>query len=349
MMPRAAECEDGRMRDLAPTVRLAIAGRRGVRIARVVRFEGFGGRRAGEALALFDDGSSAGALLGGSADKTLRATETDVLCLVEVRVGDAEAVAAGLACGGVATVLVSDASTVPRAAWSALEAGWPVALVTTVDDAGRRTPAAVAFVDSPASRTLERHGSLPDRDTDDAAEVAARRSLRSGRDAVEIQRHGDVLLVVETYFPSTTLVVVGSGDLAEALAAQARLLGWSVAVDDAWLAETADVVRSFGWSDAVVVLSHDPEVDTPALAAALDAGCYVGALGSRHTQAARRERLRAIGVDAASIERVHGPLGLDLGARTPEETAVAAAAEILAHRSGRAPTSLRSTLGPING
>jgi xanthine dehydrogenase accessory factor len=350
-MPRRVEREDGGMRDLAPTIRPAIAAGRAVRIARVVGFEGFGGRRAGETLVLFDDGASAGSLLGGAADGTLRASGTDAPSLVEVRIGDAEAVGAGLACGGVATVLLSDASRVPLGAWSALEAGWPVALVTAVfDDPGRGTPAiTMAFVDDPVSRSLERHGSLPDPGIDDAAELAARQALRWGRDSTDIQRHGDVRLVVEASFPSTTLVVVGSGDLAEALAAQGRLLRWSVVVEDRWQARTADIVGSFGWSDAVVVLSHDAEVDTPALAAALGAGCYVGALGSRHTQAARRERLQALGVDDASIDRVHGPVGLDLGARTPEETAVATVAEILAHRSGRVPTSLRSTSGAING
>ena len=103
-------------------------------------------------------------------------------------------------------------------------------------------------------------------------------------------------------------------------------------------------------SDALVVLSHDPAVDTPALAAALRSGePYVGALGSRHTQSARRQRLAAIGVPDAACDRIHGPVGLDLGARTPEEVALAVCAEILAHRSGRDAASLRAGTGPING
>jgi xanthine dehydrogenase accessory factor len=145
------------------------------------------------------------------------------------------------------------------------------------------------------------------------------------------------------------LIVVGEGQLADALAAQGALLGWSTLIESVWSETTAERVRSLGHSDAVVVLSHDHAVDTPALAAALATDCYVGALGSRHTQSGRRERLRALGLSDDALDRIHGPVGLDLGARTPEETAVAVAGEILAHRSGRSAANLRSTSGPING
>jgi xanthine dehydrogenase accessory factor len=88
-------------------------------------------------------------------------------------------------------------------------------------------------------------------------------------------------------------------------------------------------------SDAVVVLAHDPKLDDPALLLAYSAGCrYIGALGSRKTQAERRERLAAAGVSEADVARLHGPIGLDLGGREPAETALAIMAEVVAERHG---------------
>lgn len=337
------------MREIAGSVREALAKGRRAQIGRVVDFQGFGGRRAGEAVAIFGDGPASGSLLGGAADRAIAESVSAAgpSVLVELGVGDIEAVAAGLACGGVATVLASDAAAIPAEFWVALENGWPVALVTRTD--GRAEWGVLVVVDSPASQKLERHGSLGDAAIDEEAAEAIRQALRLGRDSTQIHSHGGTRVVYETYFPSTTLVVIGEGQLADALAAQGELLGWASAVENNCDQRTSQRLRSLGRPDAVVVLSHDPEVDTPALAAALEAGCYVGALGSRHTQAARRERLRAQGLDDAVIDRIHGPVGLDLGARTPEETAVAVVAEILAHRSGRSGANLKSSSGPING
>jgi len=337
------------MREIAGKVREAVAEGRRVQVGRVVDFKGFGGRRAGEAIAVFQDGPTIGSLLGGVADTAieLSLTASSPSVLLELGVGDNDAVAAGLACGGVATVLASDAATIPLDTWAALENGWPVALVTRAD--GEAGSNALALVDRPAAETLEQHGSLGDVASDEEGARAGRQALRLGRDSAQIQPLSTGQVVIETYFPSTTLVVMGEGQLADALVAQGAVLGWSTAIETAWNEKAAERIGSLGQPDAVVVLSHDPEVDTPALAAALEAGCYVGALGSRHTQSARRERLRGYRLSDAAIDRIHGPVGLDLGARTPEETAVAVVGEILAHRSGRAATSLRSSSGPING
>jgi xanthine dehydrogenase accessory factor len=340
------------MREIATKVREALAAGRSVQVGRVVDFKGFGGRRAGEALAVFQDGQTSGSLLGGIADAAIAQSGTArrTSVLLELGVGNTEAVAAGLACGGVATVLASDAATMPEELWAALENGWPVALVTRPDaEAGSSV---LALVDSAITRTFECHGSLGNSASDAEATQSGRRALRLGRDSAQIVRlHDEARVVVEAYFPSTTLLVVGEGQLADALVSQGGLLGWSTGVDSAWTEATAARVRSYDTPDAVVVLSHDPAVDTPALAAGLAAGCYVGALGSRHTQSGRRERLRGpeYGLSDTVIDRIHGPVGLDLGARTPEETAVAVVSEILAHRSGRSGASLRSSSGPING
>jgi xanthine dehydrogenase accessory factor len=89
-------------------------------------------------------------------------------------------------------------------------------------------------------------------------------------------------------------------------------------------------------ADSVIALTHDPKIDDPALETALRVGTsYIGALGSRKTQASRRERLLELGVPEAMVERIHGPVGLDIGARTPAAIAVAIVAEVIAHRAGR--------------
>jgi xanthine dehydrogenase accessory factor len=104
-----------------------------------------------------------------------------------------------------------------------------------------------------------------------------------------------------------------------------------------------------GPRDAILVFTHDSKFDEPALIAALDTEVgYIGALGSRRTAADREERLRALGVDDAALDRINSPCGLDLGARTPAETAVAVLGEILALRSGRGGGRLAEGDGPIH-
>jgi xanthine dehydrogenase accessory factor len=110
-----------------------------------------------------------------------------------------------------------------------------------------------------------------------------------------------------------------------------------------WLDEVADEI-GLDANDAVAVLAHDPKLDDPALAEAFRRSCrYVGALGSRKTQADRRERLRAMGVSDADIARLHGPIGLDLGGRAPAETALAILAEVVAERYGAPVATARAS------
>src|SRR5208283_2103870 len=144
------------MREIASKVREELAEGRRVQVGRVVDFKGFGGRRAGDALAVVRDGPATGSLLGGMADATVAESmaSPSPSLLLEIGVGDQEAVAAGLACGGVATVLASDAATIPSELWAALENGWPVALVTRAD--GQAGSSALGLVDSPVALTIER-------------------------------------------------------------------------------------------------------------------------------------------------------------------------------------------------
>src|SRR5262249_23528533 len=143
------------------------------------------------------------------------------------------------------------------------------------------------------------------------------------------------------------LVIVGAAALADALTRQAGLLGWH-ATTTVTAAGSLGVIDDLTPADMVVVLEHRPSIGTPALAAALRQHVrYVGALGSPRTPAARRRALEAAGVTYVELDRLHGPTGLDLGARTPAETAVSIVAEILAVRSGRSAVALRDATGRI--
>jgi xanthine dehydrogenase accessory factor len=163
-----------------------------------------------------------------------------------------------------------------------------------------------------------------------------------------------------------TLVLVGAIDYSAAVAALAGQVGYRVVIVDAreafarsnrfsrvasvhvgWPAEAIDA-RALGPRDAVIVFSHDPKFDEPAILAALrsDAG-FIGALGSRRTAADRNRRLAEAGASAEALARVHSPCGLDIGAATPEEVAISIMAEVIAGRSGRAGEALVSAEGSI--
>jgi xanthine dehydrogenase accessory factor len=148
------------------------------------------------------------------------------------------------------------------------------------------------------------------------------------------------------------LLVLGLAELSDAIRAQGKLLGWTVSVvDESSVSAVVASAKLLGPNDGVVVLSHDIAASSAVLAAALTGNCgYVGALGSRHTQHARAEELLAVHQLAPDvIARVRGPVGLDLASRTPEETALAIVAEMLAIVRGRGAASLAQVSGPING
>jgi len=183
-------------------------------------------------------------------------------------------------------------------------------------------------------------------------------------------REREVAVFIESFAPAPRMVIFGAVDFTAALAKAGKLLGYRVTVCDArpvfatrqrfpmadevvndWpdrhLAKIADTL---GPRDAVCVLTHDAKFDVPAIVGALATRVgYLGAMGSRKTHTRRVERLREAGVDDAGLARVMAPIGLDIGARTPEETAIAICAEVIALRTGRdtAP-SLRDGAGPIH-
>jgi xanthine dehydrogenase accessory factor len=182
-------------------------------------------------------------------------------------------------------------------------------------------------------------------------------------------RERAVEVFIEAFAPPPRMIIFGAVDFTAALARAAKLLGYRVTVCDAravfatpqrfpmadevvndwphrYLVKVSD---ELGQRDAVCVLTHDHKFDVPAIIAALETEVgYIGAMGSRRTHTDRIARLRKEGVGDAALERVMAPIGLDLGARTPEETAVSICAEIIALRTGRRARSLRDTDGPIH-
>jgi len=220
-------------------------------------------------------------------------------------------------------------------------------------------------------------GELPDSDEPavsvtvlDGERAGERRLL--GSDGVEPGPSRVLELDGETVFaemlgPPPRVVVIGAIDTAEELCRAANSLGWHTVVTDprpalttrerlpspdellvAWPDEALEQLAPDG-DTAVVVLTHEERLDVPALTSALEGEAfYVGAIGSRRTQAKRRERLLEAGVDAEELERLSGPAGLDLGAQTPAEMAVSILGEILAVRAGRSGGRLRERSGRIH-
>ena len=259
-----------------------------------------------------------------------------------------------------------------------ISAGDPVALVTVVDGPGVGQHLLV-YPDDDAGITL---GSLGDADLDRVAARDALAELTAGRSGVrtygpqgqttpeDLIDEPTLTVFVESWAPPPQMWIFGAVDFTAALARVAKILGFTVLVADARevFATTrrfpmADEVRvswpgdvfdsrghELGPRDAVCILTHDPKFDVPAVRGALATNVgYIGVMGSRTTHAKRLERLAEVGVDDPDdLDRLMSPIGLDLGGRTPEETAISICAEIIARRTGRSARQLRAADGPIH-
>jgi len=195
----------------------------------------------------------------------------------------------------------------------------------------------------------------------------AQTSLRSfGEDGEPVG--DDVRVFIQSFAPKPDMFVFGAIDFSRAMASVGKFMGYRVTVVDARpvfatkarIPDADEIV--IAWPDefletakvdartALIVLTHDVKFDVPLLRVALgtEAG-YIGAMGSRRTHANRIEALREAGISEAGLARIHAPVGLDIGARTPEETAISIAAEIVATRFGRTGGSLRNGTLPVHG
>ncbi|MGW3731006.1 XdhC family protein, partial [Streptomyces sp. NPDC000851] len=285
---------------------------------------------------------------------------------------DEDAFAVGLTCGGVIDVLVTPIASGDRvfaAALSAAAQGEPAALARVA-----RGPAGLlggALFVRPDGTTEGGLGGHPELDRTAAAE--ARALLDAGRTGtVELSEDGShcpggLTLFVESRVPPPRMIVFGAIDFAAALVRAGKFLGYHVTVCDArpvfatrarfpdaddivvdwphrYLRGTATDART-----VLCVLTHDAKFDVPLLQEALRMPvAFVGAMGSRRTHADRNRRLREAGVSERELARLRSPIGLDLGARTPEETALSIAAEIVATRRGGTGVPLTGSGTPIH-
>jgi xanthine dehydrogenase accessory factor len=366
------------MRDLLETLDAWRAEGVGAGRAVVVRTFGSAPRPEGAVLLVADDGRLMGSVSGGcvegaAAEEIERARRTGNARVIRYGISDEEAWDVGLACGGTIDVLVQPVvppAVTAAAAGSLGPRGRSVAAATPLPaDAppaefgasppGDGEPPAPPILIGAGGELLE--GSTGDPATDEELGRAAARILDDGRSkTVDV---GGRAFFVEAFPVRPRLVVVGAVEVARSLVRYARELGYEVVVVDgrasfatperfpdvdrlvvAWPDEGFETL-DVGPNDAVAILSHDPKFDEPAIVEATRRACrYVGAVGSRKTQADRRARLREAGLGPEEIGRLRGPIGLDLGGRDPAETALAIMAEIVAARRGGSGVPMRDRL-----
>jgi xanthine dehydrogenase accessory factor len=290
--------------------------------------------------------------------------------VVTYGVSDKEAIDVGLMCGGTVRVFVhehtADGVDVLEAVAGARAIGRPVAMATLLE--GDRAGAKMAILEDRVVGGLGVTELL-----DSSVERDARGQLDEGMS--RIRRYGsegevmgaEIPVYIQAFSSRPRMVIFGAIDFSAELAKLANEIGYKVTICDARgpfiksprFSRSAEVVvewpdrylegQQLGPRDVVLVFTHDPKFDEPALIGALATGAgYIGALGSRRTQTRRVERLIDAGLEESSIARIHAPCGLDVGARTPAETAVSVLAEVIAVRAGRSGESLSETDGPIH-
>ena len=342
-------------------------------------------RPAGASMLVGPGGQAVGSVSGGCVEGALYELNQEVRdsgrpALQRYGVSDDDAFAVGLTCGGILDVFVErvDRDSFPELGEIAadIEAGRPVAVCTVI---AHPDPAHVGrrLVVRPEDAGEPVLGTLGSPRADEAVTDDVRGLLASGRTETltygpEGERRGEGMRVfVASYAPKPRMVVFGAIDFAAAVARVGSFLGYRVTVCDA---RPVFATRSrFPDADEVVVewphrylaaeveagrvdprtvlavLTHDPKFDVPVLEVALRLDvAYVGAMGSRRTHEERLDRLREAGLSNEELGRLSSPIGLDLGARTPEETAVSIAAEIIQLRWGGRGRRLAELEGPIH-
>ena len=349
------------MIELLGTIEQWLAAREQVAVATVIRVEGTAPRPVGARLIVSSGGRMAGSVSGGCVETAVYQEMIELLDggpprtlhfgITEDMIWDV-----GLACGGTIDVFVQALDPQLVAAFGErVGLGEPVALVSFVEgeNAG-------------ATALVTRDGTVLGPDSAPAATLATGMlDSRAERGGIFEPAPG-MRVYIEPFLPPPILVIAGGVHVAIPLALFGKELGFRVVVVDP-RQKFANRERFPGadqvlvtWPDQVlagldvgdttyiVLLTHDPKIDEPTLAAALKTGAaYVGAIGSRKTHADRYERMEKWGVTREQLDRVYSPVGLDLGGSTPEETALSIIAEVVAVKNGRTGESLRGSTGPI--
>ena len=345
------------MKDILNDLERWIKAKRPVAIATVIQTWGSAPRGVGSKMGVNNKGEICGSVSGGCVEgavveTSLEVLETGVPRLLHFGVADETAWKVGLACGGTIDVFVNPLNM----AWyaplsSAVLQEKTVAAATVIQ--GDREQLGRTFI---LTEDGDAQGDF-DPVMGDAAGAAVREAFVTGkphRKTISTAKEGrEIDVFIDVMLPSPGLVIVGGTHISIILAELAKVMGYRTTI--------VDPRRSFGnairfpnvdqlvqsWPDqalseiglnrstAVATLTHDPKLDDPALLVALPSQAfYVGALGSKKTQARRRERLLAAGLSEDQVDRLHGPIGLDIQASTPEEIALSIMAEIVAARRG---------------
>jgi xanthine dehydrogenase accessory factor len=363
------------MLDILATVRQWRRAGQRVALATLIDVTGSAPRTIGAAVVVNERGDVAGSISGGCVESDVY--EAAQACIagdaprtITYGISDGDARENGLTCGGrlgvfVRALTIEDDAAIERL-WAAVQEERPMALAVRLDPphAGRLlTIDDVSVIGTLGSTRLD---------------AAIREEMRAigDRPCAQVRTYGahgeplrdEATVFVQSFAPKPDMFVFGAVDFSRAMASMGRFLGYRVTVVDArpvfaTAARIPDADRIVvAWPDeflaaatvrastVLVVLTHDLKFDVPLLRLALesDAG-YIGVMGSRRTHAARIAALREAGVAHAGLARLHAPVGLDIGAHSPEETAISIAAEIVATRNGRRGGFLRDGVTPLHG
>ncbi len=346
-------------------------------LATVVRTFSSAPREPGAAMAVSPGGEVVGSVSGGCVEGAVyelarQVTASGEPVLHRYGISDNDAFAVGLTCGGIIDIFVEPASRETFAAIGeiaeAVRAGTPVAVATIIEGPGQIGSRRVIWEHDRADGTLGAGDRLDQAVDDDARGMLAQGLTGVRRYGPDGERRLDDLAVfVQSFAPAPRMLVFGAIDFAAAVARAGKFLGYRVTVCDARpvfatasrFPDADEVItdwphRYLSGTDTddrtvICVLTHDPKFDVPLLEVALRRpAAYIGAMGSRRTHEDRLARLREAGLTDAELSRLRSPIGLDLGARTPEETAIAIAAELIQLRWGGTGRPLTATSGRIH-
>lgn len=359
------------MLELLPDITARLQAGSPIAVATLVEVRGSAPRDPGATMLLGARGEILGSISGGCVEAALAEEAQSVLRdgrprLLEYGISDSDAQAVGLSCGGHLTVLLDAPEPAFAAQVRSEDAGEPLlAIVTRLDERMRGARLAIftrrvagtlgsALLDETVAREI-RGSSAPS-------------SFEIRTYGEEGEPHGDVRLFIERSCSKPAMYVFGAIDFAQAMVRAGVFLGYDVTLCDARAAfATAERFPQakrvvVAWPDdflksapvdertAIIALTHDERFDVPLIQAALQTKAgYIGVMGSRRTAARRMEQLREAGATEEQLTRLSAPVGLDIGARTPEETAIAIAAEIVALRNAREGGRLTGGTGSLRG
>ncbi|HTZ90774.1 MAG TPA: XdhC/CoxI family protein [Streptosporangiaceae bacterium] len=346
-------------------------------LATVVRTFSSAPREPGAAMAVSAGGEVVGSVSGGCVEGAVYELATEVTAsgkpvLQRYGISDDDAFSVGLTCGGIIDIFVEPASR-ERFAYLGeiaedVREGVPVAVATVIEGPGIVGARRIIWEGERTAGTLGAGDRLDAAVDDDARGMLAQGLTAVRRYGPDGERRRDELAIfVQSFAPAPRMLVFGAIDFAAAVARAGKFLGYRVTVCDArpvfatasrfpdadevitdwphrYLSGTTTDERT-----VICVLTHDPKFDVPLLEVALRRpAAYIGAMGSRRTHDDRLARLREAGLTEADLARLRSPIGLDLGARTPEETAIAIAAELIQLRWGGSGQPLTATTGRIH-